>query len=237
MAVRKPKSVAAAKDRILSAAIDEFVENGYYGARMQKIADRAKVNKALLHYYYSSKEKIYETVLKKVFELIIEKLSLIEEGKETVERTIEEIIDAYISVFAENTRNFKLMLYEIIRGGGKLLPIAAENIRKIPLNPFTGKLYAYFKRAAKKGEIKDISPLHVFISAIAQVMPVYFAKEMFDKHGSFLGLNKLKVEKFVKERKKVVVEIMMDGIRKNKPKVRGQDPKIKKLEDLWISRR
>jgi len=45
------------------------------------------------------------------------------------------------------------------------------------------------------------------------------------------------VEKFVKERKKVVVEIMMDGIRKNKPKVRGQDPKIKKLEDLWISRR
>lgn len=202
------------KDRILKAAISEFVEHGFYGARMQKIADRAKVNKALLHYYYSGKEKIYETVLRKVFELLIKKLSVIEDGAASVEKTLEEIIDAYVSVIIEDSGYFKLMLYEVIRGGGKLLPIAAENIRKIPLNPFTGKLYAYFKKAARQGKIRDISPLHIFISAVSQVVPLYFAKEVFDKHGAILGINRLLVDRFVKERKKVVMGIMMDGIRK-----------------------
>lgn len=214
MAKKTKIDEAKTKDRILNAAIDEFVENGFYGARTQAIADRAKVNKAMLHYYYTSKEKIYETVLRKVFEILIEKLSVIEEGGDNVEKTIEEIIDAYVSIFIEHARYFKLVLYEIIRGGGKLIPIAAENIGKIPLNPVTGKLHAYFKKAAKQGKIREIGPMHIFISAIAQMAPVYFAKEIFDRHGSLLGLNKVMIDKFVKERKKVVMEIMMDGIRK-----------------------
>ena len=39
-------------EKILENAFEEFGENGYNGARMQSIADRAGINKALLHYYY-----------------------------------------------------------------------------------------------------------------------------------------------------------------------------------------
>ena len=51
------------KGRILEAAKKEFAEKGLEGARMEAIAGRAGVNKALLHYHYSSKENLYKEVL------------------------------------------------------------------------------------------------------------------------------------------------------------------------------
>ena len=63
-------------DAILEAAINVFVEKGYSGARMQEIADKANVNKALLHYYYKSKDKLFDIILKKSLNLIIPSVSL-----------------------------------------------------------------------------------------------------------------------------------------------------------------
>ena len=50
------------EEKIFEAATDVFIEKGMDGARMQEIADRAGINKALLHYYYRSKEKLFDAV-------------------------------------------------------------------------------------------------------------------------------------------------------------------------------
>lgn len=48
---------------ILEAAKKVFIRKGMHGARMQEIADEAQINKALLHYYYRSKQQLFEAVL------------------------------------------------------------------------------------------------------------------------------------------------------------------------------
>jgi AcrR family transcriptional regulator len=58
------------QQQILDSAKKIFATKGLYGARMQEIADEAGINKALLHYYYRSKEKLFE----QVFEEAIQKL-------------------------------------------------------------------------------------------------------------------------------------------------------------------
>ena len=50
------------EEKIIEAATKIFLEKGKDGARMQEIADRAGINKALLHYYFRSKEKLYQEV-------------------------------------------------------------------------------------------------------------------------------------------------------------------------------
>ena len=55
------------EELILQTAMQVFIEKGRHGAKMQEIADRAGINKALLHYYYRSKEKLYT----KIFEFLI----------------------------------------------------------------------------------------------------------------------------------------------------------------------
>ncbi|MDZ7635635.1 MAG: helix-turn-helix domain-containing protein [Bacteroidales bacterium] len=50
------------KEKIFLAASEIFEEKGHSGARMQEIADRAGINKALLHYYFRSKDQLFKAV-------------------------------------------------------------------------------------------------------------------------------------------------------------------------------
>ena len=52
------------EQKIFEAAHEVFTQKGMDGAKMQEIADRAGINKALLHYYYRTKEKLYEAVVR-----------------------------------------------------------------------------------------------------------------------------------------------------------------------------
>lgn len=55
------------RDRILACAKSEFAQHGFEGARMADIAKKAQVNKALIHYYFKSKESLYFEVIKRIF--------------------------------------------------------------------------------------------------------------------------------------------------------------------------
>lgn len=63
----KEKERLLSRERILSAAKREFAERGYQGSRLGSIARKARVNQALIHYYFSSKERLYKEVLRRLF--------------------------------------------------------------------------------------------------------------------------------------------------------------------------
>ncbi len=65
------------EQKILEAARQVFLKKGWNGARMQEIADEAGINKALLHYYYRSKDKLFEAVFNEIFTQFITKVSLV----------------------------------------------------------------------------------------------------------------------------------------------------------------
>ncbi len=65
--VKQKMKETDAKGRILKAAKREFSKKGFKGARTARIAEKARVNKALIHYYYKSKEMLYIEVLENIF--------------------------------------------------------------------------------------------------------------------------------------------------------------------------
>jgi AcrR family transcriptional regulator len=69
--------VTTTEQKILEAARQVFLKKGWNGARMQEIADEAGINKALLHYYYRSKDKLFEAVFNEIFTQFITKVSLV----------------------------------------------------------------------------------------------------------------------------------------------------------------
>ncbi len=203
------------KDKILKAASEEFIEHSFYGARMQKIADRAGVNKAMIHYYFSNKENIYREVLKTVFNLLINKLNAInvddmENGEP--ETKMRQIIDVYTEIFTNYGSYVKLFIYEIITGGRFLPQIIFENIYRIPFNPFTGKLYKYFESQIKKGRIRKLNIFQMLISLISQMVPVYIAKPVAENLLKKIGINEIIINKFITDRKEFVMDILKNGI-------------------------
>ena len=65
--MRKPKTPQANRARIVQAAIDEFAARGFKGASMDAIAARTDTTRALINYYFGSKEKLYIAVLEQVY--------------------------------------------------------------------------------------------------------------------------------------------------------------------------
>jgi AcrR family transcriptional regulator len=65
--MRKPKAPEANRARIIKAAIDEFASRGFKGASMDAIAARTHTTRAMINYYFGSKEKVYLAVLEHVY--------------------------------------------------------------------------------------------------------------------------------------------------------------------------
>ena len=65
--MRKPKAPQANRARMVEAAIDEFAARGFKGASMDAIAARTHTTRALINYYFGSKEKLYIAALEQVY--------------------------------------------------------------------------------------------------------------------------------------------------------------------------
>jgi AcrR family transcriptional regulator len=206
------------RDRILKAAAEEFVEFGFYGARTRRIADRAKVNKALIHYYYSTKENIYEQVLRRVLFVLLEKLNAIEVEGDDTEKVFRKIIDVYAEIFSEYNSYVKLVIYEVLTGAKVLPGIVMENLHNVPFNPRGGKLYKYFQREMKAGRIRKVNIFQLLISLISQVAPVYFVKPVAENVLGKIGIEKIFINRFVDDRKDFIMQVMKQGLLTDKVK-------------------
>src|ERR1700716_663778 len=71
-AMRKPKAPVQNRASIVAAAIDEFASRGFKGASMDAIAARTHTTRAMINYYFGGKEKLYLSVLERVYSEIRE---------------------------------------------------------------------------------------------------------------------------------------------------------------------
>jgi AcrR family transcriptional regulator len=99
-AMRKPKAPVANRARIVRAAMDEFAARGFKGASMDAIAARTHTTRALINYYFGSKEKLYIAVLEQVYGEIREAESRLDLDHlapvEAIRRIVEFTYDYYV---------------------------------------------------------------------------------------------------------------------------------------------
>lgn len=121
----KPNSQSdeSTRSKILEAAQREFIQNGLRGARMQEIADRAEINKALLHYHFRNKESLYLAVVQSVANRValhIEPLFAPQGPTLPPTQLIERMVRAYINLLKNNPDLVGMILRELSDGGHQL---------------------------------------------------------------------------------------------------------------------
>src|SRR6188472_684649 len=92
-----PRPLRVSPDLILEAAAREFAERGFGGARVDRIARRARVNKAMIYYHFKSKQALYRSLLRHLFTLVGNRLQQIASS----DRPSSEKIDQTIASFAD----------------------------------------------------------------------------------------------------------------------------------------
>lgn len=108
------------KNAIYDSAIALFAENGFSATSIKDIAERAKVTKAMVHYYFESKEKLFDSIMSSALEMFDSSFKEIESEKyinSDIKIKINAFIQTYIQNYIENPEISKIFLRETIAGG------------------------------------------------------------------------------------------------------------------------
>src|SRR5688500_16877198 len=117
MARQKSLSDADARDRILSAAGEIFAAYGFAGARIDDIAERAGINKAMLYYHVGDKDRLYAAVLTGTLEKGLSSLSTAIEKIDSPSDKLQAILETLAAFGSSNPIFVPIMLREIASGG------------------------------------------------------------------------------------------------------------------------
>ena len=146
---------------ILSAARAIFTEKGMAGARMQEIADRAGINKAMLHYYFRSKEKLFDRVFQEAFQQFWPKVEMQLNADVNPRLLIKGIIGSYVDLFLEKPYLPNFIISELTRN--------PERVEKLMLDSGVAPmlLIRYVQHQMEQGVIVKMDPRELFINVIA----------------------------------------------------------------------
>jgi len=158
---------------ILKAAAKEFAELGIAGARTDAIARAARVNKALIYYYFKDKETLYGAVLDHAFSGVRTTIFRVLDSDLPPREKILAYVGAYFDFIASNQTYPKLMQREMMRAReGHWLHI--DRLIKTYFQPIYQRLDELLHEGIEKGEFRNVDPAH-FIPSMISMIVFYFS--------------------------------------------------------------
>lgn len=192
------------EDKIREAARKVFIRDGMSGARMQEIADEAGINKALLHYYYRSKEQLFNAVFEEVLKNFVPRLFETLNSDLPLEVKVYQIAERYTHMLLEHREMPIFILTELQRHPERLL-------NKLPAGRRVfSKLENQLKEEAAQGKIQEI-PLEMFVINLISMMVFPFAAKSLYKE--VMGMTDQEYLDFVKARMLFVPKFFMNALR------------------------
>lgn len=166
----KPEASRAA---ILKAAIHEFAEHGIAGARTDAIARAARVNKALLYYYFKDKDRLYQAVLDQVFSGLKTQVVPILESDLPPREKLLKYLGAYFDYVAMNPQFPRVVQSEWMRNPGVQAP-RMQRIAKEYFRPIYQRLVDVIQQGVESGDFRRVNPMH-FLPSMVAIIVFYFS--------------------------------------------------------------
>ena len=178
------------EQKIIEAAHEEFMLKGFAGARTTAIAEKAGVTHAMFHYYFRTKEKIFEKIISQKLGLLASLIrDSITSGNYPLEDKLQHIIDRHIDFIAENPELPGFLVREIFSNRERLdlvrskiesfAPILVANLQSELDKGFNEGIY---RKIDARMLLIDIISLNVFAFMAAPLVNVVLSGFMDDKN-------------------------------------------------------
>lgn len=162
---RTRRGSAQTRDAILQAAIAEFAEHGYSGARIERIVERADSNMRLVYVHFSSKEELYVAALEAVYADIRSKEQELDLANLEPRLSMERLIDFTMDHFLSHPAFRALTTYENLLGGQTVAK--SETIAALS-SPLIETIRRVLQRGQAEGVFhRAVDPLQLYVSIVA----------------------------------------------------------------------
>jgi TetR/AcrR family transcriptional regulator len=198
------------EELIFDAAREVFTEKGFDGARMEEISQKAGINKALLHYYYRTKEKLFNAIFDMVMGNFFSGVTDMMNSDAPLFTKIEFFVDSYITMIIKNPMIPNFIMNELNRNPQRLVSIF-ESTQIVKNNAF-GKFSEMVREEVKKGNIEPIEPEQLIVNLIGLCIFPFVARPIIQ--GVVFKNDKKKYNSFLESRKKEVAAFIINSIKK-----------------------
>ncbi|MEI8004771.1 MAG: TetR/AcrR family transcriptional regulator [Bacteroidota bacterium] len=192
------------EDKILAAAREVFHKKGLSGARMQEIADIAGINKSLLHYYFRSKDALFEKVFAETFSQLANKMTEIFLSEMTLMSKIGIFVNFYFNFISGHSYIVQFVI--------NALQDKPERIREVILkqNVTPEILLETIRKQLKEEMGLDIDPLHIYVNILGLVIFPVIARPLIQ---SIFAIPDERMGVFYEQRKKIVPTFIENALK------------------------
>jgi AcrR family transcriptional regulator len=174
---------AETRERILDAAEQAFSEHGLAGARVASIAAAADANKAMLYYYFGSKDGLYTAVLERAVDAVVSMAEAVLVASDAPpDQRVLAFIEGYRDFLSTRPKLVRLMAHEVLSGGARILPLA---LTRAPL------VLGAFWRAVHEGQA--LGTINPELDARA-VLPALLAPYILFNVGSTIAAGRIPID-------------------------------------------
>jgi AcrR family transcriptional regulator len=198
---KKPKDFST-EEKIKAAAKKLFTKKGFSATRTRDIAEEAGINLALLNYYFRSKQKLFEIVMRENILLFIGGMleNLNKRGKISFDEKLEMIVGNYIDMLIANP-DLPFFILSISRSGHLDFEDEKEPIVQ-GIRQLRSSLFADLEVKMQNGKMKKIHPLHLIANVMGLVVFPFVASNILRARSG--NISKTEFEKLMLERKKLI---------------------------------
>ncbi|MEM9527828.1 MAG: TetR/AcrR family transcriptional regulator [Bacteroidota bacterium] len=163
------------EETILAAAEKIFMEKGYTGTRMQEVADAANINKAMLHYYFRSKEKLFRVILTKAMNVIAPIVITCLSSDKDVLGKLEEMVTKHLAVLLERPHLPMFVMHELSQNQGAFI---TEVIAAKEAQPLMMRFFQQVIEEGEAGKIRKVDPIHLLLNTMSMTVFPFIARPM-----------------------------------------------------------
>lgn len=198
------------EQKILEVAEKLFMEQGFTATTTAKIAKEAGCNQALVHYYYRTKEQLFERIYREKMQLMVTSVTSINTSGSTFEEKVASIIEAHWDFLSKNPLIVWFALRENLNGSTALVNLFMKEIRPKAAVAFS-KLEEDLNEEIKNGNISPISIYDLLLTVISLdiahfvIMPFY---------NVIMGDKETSVKQVLDNRKLEVIKTVLARLKK-----------------------
>lgn len=160
--------------QIIAAAKQVFVEKGYAEASMSDIANRAGINRPALHYYFRTKDKMFEAVFADIVHSFVPAILEIVRTNAPVEERVSQVVDVYLETMQREPLLPMFVVREVQRDVAHLL----ETAKRIETKAYLRGIGQTLQDEMARGEIRTMSVEFVFYTFYGLLFAPFLAKPL-----------------------------------------------------------
>jgi len=195
-------------DLILQAATRVFVKKGFSGARMEEIARESGMNRALLHYYFDSKERLFDIIFERHFMELQGGLGEIMTAQDPMEDKIRAIVQHFYKKISENPFLPNFIIHELSVNPDRILTMMRTALGTPESH--AGDFIRQVEDEAKAGRIRPVDGAQLLASIFSLVIYPFLAKPILKM---ILVKDDDGYDRFIEDRPKFVIDLILQSLK------------------------